>query len=79
MPEQVLAGAPMHLMEHHRSDGAQFQADRRQQGRPLVDDPWRATAEFVVGANGLIRLSWAYQACEDFPDPQVPATATQLA
>ncbi len=59
--------------------GADFQRDRREQGRPLVDDPWRAMGEYVIGMDGRVRLAYAYQYCEDFPDPRVLTAAAQLA
>jgi hypothetical protein len=34
---------------------------------PPVDDPWRAVAEYVIGSDGLVRLCYAYQHCEDCP------------
>ena len=77
-PEQVLYGSPLSLLEHSRDDGVAFQTDRRSQGRPLVDDPWRATAEFVIGTTSVIRLTWAYQACDDYPNPDVLTTAAQM-
>jgi hypothetical protein len=55
-----------------------FQSARREQGRPLVDDPWRAVAEYVIGSDGLVRLCYTYQHCEDFPDPRVLTTAARL-
>ena len=45
---------------------------------PPVDDPWRAVAEYVVGTNGLVRLAYVYQYCEDFPDPRVLTTAARM-
>jgi len=76
--EQVLFDAPPEYWAHTRELGAAFQDDRRQQGRPPVNDPWRATAEFVVGSNGTIRLAYDYQHCEDYPDPRVLTTAARL-
>ena len=64
-----------------RLDGSgpvSFQSSRREQGRPLVDDPWRAVKELVIGANGLVRLAYAYQHCEDFPNPKVLSVAARL-
>ena len=55
-----------------------FQEERRGLGKPLVDDPWRAVKEFVIGANGIVRLTYAYQHCEDFPNTQVLLTAARL-
>ena len=76
---QVLFDAPAEYWSHPRDLGADFQDGRREQGRPPVDDPWRAAAEFVVGSDGVIRLSYAYQYCEDYPDPRVLTTAARLA
>lgn len=76
--EQVLYDAPQEYWEHPHRIGVEFQDGRREQGRPPVDDPWRAAAEFVVGPNGVIRLSYAYQYCVDYPDPRVFTTAAQL-
>jgi hypothetical protein len=44
-----------------------------------VDDPWRAVGEFVIGSDGTVRLSYAYQYCEDFPPPELLTTAALLA
>jgi peroxiredoxin len=76
--EQVLYDAGPEYWPHPRAIGVEFQDERRRQGRVPVDDPWRATAEFVVGANALIRLAYDYQFCEDFPDPRVLTTAARL-
>ena len=76
--EQVLFDAPPEYWAHSREVGIEFQNGRRREGRSPVDDPWRAAAEFVVGANGLIRLAYAYQHCEDYPDPRVLTTAGRL-
>lgn len=76
--EQVLFDAPANYWEHPRDLGAEFQDGRRAQGRAPVDDPWLAAAEFVVGGDGAIRLSYAYQYCEDFPDPRVLTTAARI-
>ncbi len=77
--EQVLFDAPPEYWQHPHDLGVEFQNGRREQGRPPVDDPWRSAAEFVVGGDGVIRLSYAYQYCEDYPDPRVLTTAAQLA
>lgn len=76
--ERVLFDAPPEYWAHTRELGTEFQDQRRQEGRFLVDDPWRAVAEFVVGSDGLVRLCYAYQHCEDFPDPRVLTTAARL-
>lgn len=48
---------------------AEIQRQRRESGRPIVDDPWRATAEFVIGTDGTIRHAHYYEHCYDVPDP----------
>ena len=76
--EQVLFDAPPEYWEHPRNLGIALQDERRRQGRPPVDDPWRATAEFVVAPSGRIRLAHVYQHCEDFPEPRVLTTAARM-
>lgn len=76
--ERVLFDAPPEYWTHTRKIGADFQEQRRQERRFLVDDPWRAVAEFVIGSDGLVRLCYVYQHCEDFPDPRVLTTAARL-
>ncbi len=76
--ERVLFDAPPEYWAHSSELGADFQVRRRKEGRYLVDDPWRAAAEFVVGSDGLIRLGYMYQHCEDFPDPRVLTTAALI-
>jgi peroxiredoxin len=77
--ERVLFDAPPEYWAHTAELGADFQSGRRKEGRFLVDDPWRAAAEFVVGSDGRVRLCYMYQHCEDFPDPRVLTTAARLA
>ena len=76
--ERVLFDARPEYWDHPRNLGASVQNDRRQTGRAPVDDPWRAVAEYVVGTNGLVRLAYTYQYCEDFPDPRVLTTAARM-
>lgn len=76
--ERVLFDAPLEYWSHPAELGANLQKERRASGRPMVDDPWRATAEFVVDIEGRIRFTHAYQHCEDFPDARVLTTAARL-
>ncbi|MCW2759707.1 MAG: hypothetical protein JWO46_3453 [Nocardioidaceae bacterium] len=76
--ERILYDAPAEYWSHPRALGADLQDQRRAQGRPTVDDPWRATAELVIGTSGRVRLCHLYQHCEDFPDPRVLTTAARL-
>ena len=78
-PEQLLFDAPDEYLAHPRELGQSLLEARRAEGRPMVDDPWRASAEFIVGQNGVIRLGFSYQYCEDFPDPRVLTAAARLA
>jgi peroxiredoxin len=77
--EQVLYDAPDEWCELRRDTGEDFQAGRRAEGRPMVDDPWMPSAEFIVGTDGMIRIAYLYNYCEDFPDPRVFTTAARLA
>ena len=75
--ERVLFDAPPEYWDHPHDLGAAFQDDRRSKGNPPVDDPWRAVAEFVVGTDGMVLMTYAYQYCEDFPDVRVLTTAAR--
>ena len=46
--------------------------------RPLVDNPWLSPGEFLVDRSGIIRVSYTYQYCENFPDPRVFLTASKI-
>jgi peroxiredoxin len=76
--ERVLPDAAPEYWTHTQEVGKDFQTAFRAQGHALVDDPWRAVREVVVGANGRIRLAYTYQYCSDFPDPQLLTTAALL-
>jgi peroxiredoxin len=76
---RVLFDAPAEYWSHAHDLGASFQDDRRAQGNPPVDDPWRATAEYVVGTDGAVVLEHRYQHCVDFPDARVLTTAARVA
>jgi peroxiredoxin len=78
-PERILYDAPAVYLEHPRGLGTEFQAKRRLSGRPLVDDPWRATGEFVVRTDGTVALPYVYQYCEDFPDSRLLTSAARRA
>lgn len=76
--ERVLFDAPPEYWSHPRDLGMALQHTRRESGRPMVDDPWRAVSEFVLAPDGRLRLIHTYQHCEDFPDPRVLTTAARL-
>ncbi|MDG1540744.1 MAG: hypothetical protein P8Q46_04250 [Candidatus Thalassarchaeaceae archaeon] len=50
----------------------------RAMNRPLVDNPWMSTGEFLVLPSGMIRTSYAYQYCSDYPGPRVFLTAAKM-
>ena len=77
--EQVLYDAPDAFCDLEEDTGRSFQEERRALGRPLVDDPWMQAGEFVVGVDGVIRVAYPYNYCEDFPDPRIFTTAARLA
>ena len=76
--EQVLYDAPDEYCTLTRDIGETFQAERRETGRNLVDDPWMQSAEFVVDTDGLVRVAYYYNYCEDYPDPRIFETAARL-
>lgn len=77
--EQALYDAPDEYCSLSEEVGKEFQASRRSQGRPLVDDPWMQSGEFVVDTDGIIRVSYLYNYCADYPDPRIFLTAARLA
>jgi len=77
--EQVLYDAPEEYCDLDAGIGAEFQAKRRAEGNNLVDDPWMQSGEFVVDPEGMIRVAYLYNYCEDYPDPRVFLTAARLA
>ena len=77
--EQLLYDAPDNYCDLGEDVGKSFQDERRQMGRPLVDDPWMQSAEFVVDTEGVVRVAYLYNYCEDFPDPRIFTTAARLA
>ena len=76
--EQVLYDAPEETWCHSMEIGVDFQEARRAMSRPLVDNPWLSTGEFLVLPSGKIRTSYAYQYCSDYPDPRVFLTAAKM-
>ena len=77
--EQLLYDAPDEYCSLTEEIGQSFQAERRSQDRPLVDDPWMQSGEFVVDTDGLVRVAYLYNYCADYPDPRVFTTAARLA
>jgi peroxiredoxin len=76
--EQALYDAPDEFCDLGEATGRKFQEERKAQGRPLVDDPWMQSGEFVVATDGTIRVAYLYNYCADYPDPRVFTTAGRL-
>jgi peroxiredoxin len=47
--------------------------------RAILDNPWQLPGEFVVDKNGIVRLAYRYQYCEDWPNPLVLVAAIKEA
>ena len=76
--EQLLYDAPEETWCHSKEIGLEFQKARRAINRPLVDNPWLSTGEFLVDNSGKIRVSYTYQYCENFPDPRIFLTSAKM-
>lgn len=76
---QILFDAPDEFLRRDLKAGLDLVAARRNTDRRLVDNPWQLPGEFVVGTEGLIRLAYRYQYCEDYPDPRVHIAAIKQA
>ena len=77
--ERVLYDTALEYVRDPHGMGVRLQRERQGTGHPLVDDPWRAMADFVVGTNGVIRLGYSSQHCLDYPPAEVLITAAALA
>ena len=78
----TLAQTLYHLPELRNRDRSTAEAvadQKRADGLPQVDNPWRQPGEFVVDGDGVLQLTYRYQYCRDFPDPRVLLTAIQEA
>lgn len=49
-----------------------------QVGDAMVDNPWLLPGEFVVGTDGKLALTYHYNYCENYPDPQVLVAAIKM-
>ena len=78
-PLLFLYDAPGDLQRREDDATQGFIDGRREAGRPLVDDPWQLPGEFVVDRAGVLRLTYRYNYCEDFPDPRVIVAAIREA
>ncbi|MEK6222758.1 MAG: AhpC/TSA family protein [Chloroflexota bacterium] len=72
---QILFDAPHKFLDRDSQAGLVFAKERKELGRPLVDNAWLLPGEFVVDTHGEIRLAYRYNYCEDFPDHRVHIAA----
>ena len=68
---QVLFDGTDELLKCDLEAGRQEVEERHGTDRAAVDNPWQLPGEFVVDKNGMIRLAYRYQYCEDWPNPLV--------
>jgi peroxiredoxin len=78
-PSQILFDAPDAFLRCDYDAGLGLQDARRALGDPMVDSPWQLPGEFVVDADGIVRLAYRYQHCEDYPNPLVLVAAIREA
>ena len=78
-PSQIVFDASEAIQRRGYAEFEQLAKERRKIGRPLVDNPWQLPGEFVVDKNGILRLTYRYNFCEDFPDHLVLMTAIREA
>jgi peroxiredoxin len=78
-PSQILFDAPEEFLDRDLDAGMKLAEERRKLGRPLVDNGWLLPGEFVIDTNGIVRLTYRYNYCEDFPDYRVLTAAIREA
>lgn len=78
-PSQILFDAPDDLLRCDLEAAKKLAESRRTAGRPMVDSPWQLPGEFVVDRAGILRLTYRYQYCEDYPNPLVLVAALREA
>ena len=78
-PSQILFDAPEKFLDRDIDAGMKLAEERRNLGRPLVDNSWLLPGEFVVDQQGIVRLAYRYNYCEDFPDFRVLTAAIREA
>lgn len=79
VPQGLLFDAPDEYLCILPEKGSEFVAARREQGMPLVDNPWLLPGEFVVDAAGRLRNIHRFSFCEDWLDHRVNLAAVRFA
>lgn len=78
-PSQVVYGmGDAFLLRDARTAEAFLESRRNSERRP-VDSPWQLPGEFVIGADGSIKLAYRSQYCADYADPDVLLAAIREA
>ena len=70
-PSQVVFDASDDHLKCDLDTGRRMMESRHGTERATVDSPWQLPGEFIVDRNGVIRLAYRYQYCEDWPNPLV--------
>jgi len=78
-PSQILFDAADEFLDRDYQAGIRLANERRERGRPMVDNSWLLPGEFVVDREGIVRLTYRYNYCEDFPDSRVLRAAIREA
>lgn len=78
-PAEVIHGAPDDFFDFDPDAAEELAEERRERGDPLVDNPWQQPGEFVVNTDGTLELTYRYQYCEDYPEPNVLISAIEQA
>ena len=78
-PIEVLFDAPDEYLRCEPAAGASLFKERRDAGRPMVDNPWLLPGEFVVDRDGRIVTAFRFAFCEHWIDPRVNVAAIRSA
>ena len=78
-PSQVVYGMPDEFLRRDLEVGRKFQQSRHGTERAAVDSPWQLPGDFVVGQDGILRLTHRAQFCDDYVDQQVLLAAIREA
>jgi peroxiredoxin len=78
-PAELLFDAPDDYLRCEPAAGQALAEQRRDQGRPMVDNPWLLPGEFVVASDGRLVATYRFQYCEHWIDPRVNVAAIRFA
>lgn len=78
-PSQIVFDAPEEFLDRDYQAGVNLAKSRKDDDRPLVDNPWLLPGEFVIDTKGIVQLAYRYNYCEDYPDSRVLFSAVREA